>query len=111
MSRKYGQTLILVTCVLLAVIASSYARAGRAKEASVPVVLTASQSQQLGDPQNSAITRNLSLQPEAKKFERRIGARFTGQNATSVITGTITTDGGGQPVQIIRRQTNRGERV
>ncbi len=56
--------------------------------------------------------RNLSLQPEAFKLSRKLGRRFGAVNSeVSIITGTLQTGGQRLPVQITRRQSERGERL
>lgn len=56
--------------------------------------------------------RNLSLQPEAFKFSRRIGNRFmAAERDSSVLTGSLTIGTSQQVVTIIRRQTDTGEKV
>ena len=57
-------------------------------------------------------TRNLRLQPEAARVNRRLGNRFkfSGQ-AESVLTGTLSLGDDEQPVTAIRRQTETGELV
>lgn len=57
-------------------------------------------------------TRNLSLQPEAFKLSRRLGARFSPKGRGSTITaGTLFVGTDQQPATIIRRQTDAGESV
>lgn len=61
---------------------------------------------------NRPAVRNLSLQPEAFKLGRRLGKRFmSSRREVSVMTGTLTTGTERQPIQIMRRQNDRGERV
>ena len=57
-------------------------------------------------------TGNLSLQPEAASVNRRLRNRFklSGQ-AESTFSGTLSVSANQQPVTIIRRQTEGGERV
>ncbi len=56
--------------------------------------------------------RNLALQPEAFKLSRRLGERFiASQSEVSVLIGEVSTDSGRYPIQITRRQSERGERV
>lgn len=56
--------------------------------------------------------RNLFLQPEAFRFSRRLGKRFSpSSRAASVITGFVTLDGVQRPVSITRRQTHKGENI
>jgi hypothetical protein len=56
--------------------------------------------------------RNLSLQPEAFRLSRRLGARFTrNMRATTTITGTLIAGSSPQMVTIIHRQTDGGESV
>jgi hypothetical protein len=55
---------------------------------------------------------NLSLQPEAFRLARRLGRRFTNaRQEVSILNGTLMTAGERLPVQIIRRQSQRGEQV
>jgi len=57
-------------------------------------------------------TRNLRLQPEAARVNRRLGNRFKfSARAESVLTGTLTLADNQQPVTTIRRQTESGELV
>lgn len=56
--------------------------------------------------------RNLSLQPEAFRLSRRLGARFTPKaRGTTTTTGTLKVGTSQQTVTIIRRQTDNGESV
>ncbi len=56
--------------------------------------------------------RNLSLHPEAFNLSRKLGRRFGATNQeVSVITGTLQIGGQPQPVQITRRQSERGEQL
>jgi len=58
------------------------------------------------------VSRNLSLQPEAFKLSRRLGRRFESlSRPVSVVSGMLITDSERQPIQIARRQNDRGERV
>ena len=57
-------------------------------------------------------TTNLRLQPEAARVNRRLGNRFNLSSRTeSILIGTLTLAANKHPVTIIRRQTERGERV
>jgi len=57
-------------------------------------------------------SRNLSLQPEAVRVNRRLGNRFKpARGAESILTGTLTVGTDQKPVTIIRRQTDAGEIV
>lgn len=56
--------------------------------------------------------RNLSKQPEAFKLSRKLGRRFASQSRViSSLTGSLTIGTQTQSVTIVRRQTERGERV
>jgi hypothetical protein len=56
--------------------------------------------------------RNLSLQPEAFKFSRRIGKRFmSAERGTSVLAGSLKIGTDQQVITIIRAQTDTGEKV
>jgi len=56
--------------------------------------------------------RNLALQPEALKLSRRLGRRFWDpQRTISIASGTVTVGVTSQVVQLVRRQTDRGERI
>ena len=56
--------------------------------------------------------RNLSLQPEALKLARQLGARFlAGKNATSVLAGTLTIGSETRTMQMIRKRSEDGESV
>lgn len=56
--------------------------------------------------------RNLSLQPEAFRLSRRLGRRFgSSSRAVSVLVGTLIVGTEQQAVNMVRRQTERGERV
>lgn len=56
--------------------------------------------------------RNLSLQPEALKLARQLGARFLNDNKkTSVLVGTLTIGSETRTMQMMRQQTEDGERV
>lgn len=56
--------------------------------------------------------RNLSLQPEAFKLSRMLGQRFASANReVSVIAGTLLIGQQQQLVQIVRHQSERGERL
>ena len=57
-------------------------------------------------------TRNLSLQPEAFRLSRRLGARFTPKaRGTTTTTATLKVGTSQQVATIIRRQTDNGESV
>jgi hypothetical protein len=60
---------------------------------------------------NTPARRNLSLQPEASKMVRRLGARFLSDNTTSALVGTLTIDSVTRPVQMMRKQSKDGESV
>lgn len=56
--------------------------------------------------------RNVLLQPEALQVGRRLGKRFGPfSHATSVVSGSLTSDGSEQPLHITRRQTDTGEQI
>jgi hypothetical protein len=55
-------------------------------------------------------SRNLALQPEAAKLSRKLGKRFSGSGA-SILIGDLVANNQVSPVQIVRRQNERGERL
>ena len=56
--------------------------------------------------------RNLSLQPEALKLARQLGARFLADhNTTSVLVGTLTIGSETRNIQMMRKQSENGESV
>jgi hypothetical protein len=64
--------------------------------------------------QNQALprTRNLRLQPEAARVNRRLGNRFgLSGRAESISSGTLTVSANRQQLTIIRRQAESGELV
>jgi len=62
--------------------------------------------------QTTPIFRNLSLQPEAVRINRRLGNRFkSSRGAESTLVGKLTVGTNQQPVTIVRRQTETGEVV
>lgn len=61
---------------------------------------------------NEGAHRNLSLQPEAFNLGRRLGKRFSpGNREQSVLVGTLTLGSERRNVQIMRKQTDDGERI
>lgn len=57
-------------------------------------------------------SRNLSLQPEAFKLSRRLGERFlSSRRDVTVLGGVLILEEQRQPIQIVRRQGERGETV
>lgn len=57
-------------------------------------------------------TRNLRLQPEASRVNRRLGNKFKlSGGSESTLSGTVTLGANRQPVTINRRQTDNGEFV
>lgn len=61
---------------------------------------------------NAKRKRNLSLQTEALKAARQLGARFTADtNTTSVFVGTLTIGSETRTMQMIRKQSDDGETV
>jgi hypothetical protein len=107
MSRKW-KTLIVSGASLLAVVcATSVILIGHAS----------SQSQQI-KLQETTLTvtvpllKNLSLQPEAARVNRRLSNRFkSGRGAESTLAGTLSLGANQQSVTIIRRQNDSGETV
>jgi hypothetical protein len=68
----------------------------------------------IAKPRSQAVprTRNLRLQPEAVRVNRRLGNRFTASSrAESILTGTLTFAANKRPLSIIRRQIESGEFV
>ena len=56
--------------------------------------------------------RNLSLQPEAARVNRRLGKRFSDSGRPELfLTGTLTVGTNQQDLTLIRRQTDEGESV
>lgn len=56
--------------------------------------------------------RNLSLQPEASKLARNLGARFLARkNTSSVVIATLTVDSEIRTMRMTRRQDDDGENV
>ena len=111
MSKTYVKILMLSgVAVFSAMFALSYARSRRSKDVSL-LPNARSQSQTNGVKPSSKSMQNLALQPEALKLSRRLGQRFTGQDGTSVIIGTLKINGERQPVQLTRRRLDGGERI
>jgi hypothetical protein len=109
MSRK----LIVVGVLCVAVVLTVFITHARSKL--IPKILNsqdAGQSMSTGIT-NGAQTRNLALQPEAFKLNRRIGGdRFTSTTPAAVIMqGVLSTPTSRQNVQITRSQNADGERV
>lgn len=65
----------------------------------------------LAAPKRTA-SRNLSLQPEAFNMSRRLGQRFARQKREKwVLVGTLSVGGNPQGINLVRKQTDDGERV
>src|SRR5262245_24519573 len=102
MSRKW-KTLVLSAASLILACATT-----------AILISRASTQPKQSSPQTSIIpaSRNLSLQPEAVRVNRRLGNRFkSSRGAESTLTGTLTLGTNQQPVTIVRRQTDAGEIV
>ena len=106
MSRKWktlilmGASLVVVSCVTTAIL-----NAGASTE-------TSAVNQSPSQPRIELKTRNLSLQPEAFRMSRRLGARFFPKTrGTTTTTGVLTVGTSEQSTTIIRRQTDDGESV
>ena len=106
MSRKWktlnpsGASLVVALCATTTIL-----YAGASPKSPVPN----SMSQQ---PRTEPGTRNLSLQPEALRLSRRLGARFTPKaRGTTTTTGNLKIGVNQQTITIIRRQTDNGEAV
>lgn len=69
-------------------------------------------TQQPTKARSGSARRNLSLQPEAMKLARRLGARFVSDNSpTSVLDGTLTIGSETRTIQMMRKQSDDGETV
>ena len=96
-----GASLIVVSCVTTAIL-----NAGASTETLSPAKLVQPQ------PHSERRIKNLSLQPEAFKMSRRLGARFSAKTqGTTTTTGTLAVANSRQPVTVVRRQTDDGESV
>ena len=101
MSRKWNTVISGGACLVIATCATSAILMGRA--ATEPATQ---------DSVEAPRTRNLSLQPEAVRVNRRLGNRFKSSGRPeSILTGTLTVGTNQQHVTIIRRQTDIGESV
>lgn len=100
---------VILSGALVLVFARSRTHFSGSDEASTSsAAATDNASQTLSPP----ASRNLSLQPEAFKLSRRLGQRFQSpRREVSVLGGALTSGNQRQPIQIIRSQTERGERV
>lgn len=114
--RVFWPILLVILAVSSAVVllaAKTRVRSG-SKERSLFVTSKSANPNQTIPAQvpNRPALRNLSLQPEAFKLGRRLGQRFmSSRREVSVMTGNLTTGTDRQLVNIVRRQTERGERV
>ena len=108
MSRKWktliltGASVIVATCTTAAILT-----AGASPESPIKTNQIQTQARTERTP------RNLSLQPEAWKLSRRLGARFSAKGrGTTIVTGTlIVADNRQQQVTVTRRQNDGGESV
>lgn len=102
-----GALLVVVCSVAVAVLNAGASRGKlRTLETSSTPLQLPTQSRGEGKP------RNLSLQPEAMKMSRRLGARFGPKSrGTTIATANLKIGTNLQPATIIRRQTDDGESV
>lgn len=107
MSRKWktlilgGASLIVVSSVTAAIL-----NAGASTETSSPTPQIQPQSR------SERRIRNLSLQPEALRASRKLGARFAPKaRGSTTMTGNLIVGTDEQTATLIRRQTDNGESV
>ncbi len=110
--RLFLPTLISVTVAAMAIfLFVVYPRAASREHSKPDSSLMANNPSAL-QSQSQPRYRNLSLQPEAFNLSRKLGRRFGATNSeVSIITGTLQIGAQSQPVQITRRQSERGERL
>ncbi len=110
--RVFIPTLVAITLTVIAVaLFVVYSRAASSDDRKPHFLGTLNPA---GAQENQARQRyrNLSLQPEAFKLSRKLGHRFGATNSeVSIIAGTLQIGAQTQPVQITRRQSERGERL
>lgn len=108
-SKKLSIAALLIGFTACGVIVFFVSRAAArgAKERRFSTVQSSTQ------PQRTRPTvRNLSLQPEAFKLARRLGARFSsGTTPASILLGTLTSGSEARSMQMTRTQTADGESV
>lgn len=103
MSRKWKTLTLALTVAVISV--TSFILITSASPESL---ITAPATQ----PRTERKTRNLSLQPEAFRVSRRLGARFSPKaRGSTVTTGNLIVGTDQQIATIIRRQTENGESV
>lgn len=105
MSRRWRMCIVCAASVALAACITSVIVISRA---SSRLSAPASNSLPQQPPKRS---RNLRLQPEAAALNRVLGNRFKSGRGRSVLAGNLTRGSDGQPVTIIRSQTDEGEMV
>ncbi|HKY29699.1 MAG TPA: hypothetical protein VJM12_17295, partial [Pyrinomonadaceae bacterium] len=101
---------ILLAAVSAVVLVAAHTRV--AENSRLDPVLKSSDATSESQSQGVQRHRNISFQPEAFKLSRRLGRRFANSGrAVSSLVGTLTVGTETQAVTIVRRQTDRGERV
>ncbi len=107
MSRTPRSLLLCLVCLCVVVGITSAMLITRAS-----FDTSGSTAQTSSSPAANPVPANLARQPEAVRVARRLGRRFNpASRTTSVLTGTLTKDGSGQPVTITRSQSEKGESV
>lgn len=108
MSRKWktlilsGASLVVVVCATSVVLMSNASPESMLTTPPTPATQTRTERK----------TRNLSLQPEAFRVSRRLGARFSPKaRGSTITTGTLIVGADQQIVTMMRRQTDDGESV
>lgn len=103
---------ILATSVLLGARTLRTRANSVAKEPGSPAVSNSKSQPMAIPPRTRPAPRNLSMQPEAFKMSRKLGARFlSSRREVSVMIGTLTIGSERQHIQVYRRQNDHGERV
>jgi hypothetical protein len=98
--------------LVLSLIALVIARSGSARDRQPISPIADTATVQKRNRNERINTRNLSLQPEAFRMGRRLGARFDARKReASVLRGTLVIGSAQRNVQILRTQTDNGERV
>ena len=106
MSRKWKTLILMGVSLVVSCVATAILNAGASMRTLSPTKPTQPQ------PRSERRLRNLSLQPEAFRVSRRLGARFSHKaRGTTTITGTLIIGTNQQLATIIRRQTDDGESV
>ena len=106
MSRRWQKFVLCGLAVTLAGCVTGVVLYGRISTNAVALV-----TEQSTPSRTRKKLRNLSLQPEAAAFNRRVGNRFKSGRERTVMVGNLTQDGVPRIVTTIRTQTDSGEIV